>query len=97
MKMAKIKIPKEINESLCPNCIGKVYSFKFGIYFCPECKGIWKNGVFKKSKKVWFRGERVGQCEDRKVVATLPVRGKRQAISETVGRSDSLSDQKNFK
>ena len=45
-----MKIPKEIHESLCPNCIGKVYSFKFGTWFCPECKGIWKDGKFKKSK-----------------------------------------------
>ena len=46
----KIVIPKEINESLCPKCIGKVYSFVYGVYFCPECKGIWKEGIFRKSK-----------------------------------------------
>lgn len=45
-----VKVPKMINESKCPNCIGKVYSFKHGVWFCPECKGVWKNGVFKKSK-----------------------------------------------
>ena len=44
------KIPKEINESLFPRCIGKYYTFKYGTWFCPECKGIWKEGVFKKSK-----------------------------------------------
>ena len=46
----RCKIPKKINESKCPQCFGKVYSFKYGIWFCPECKGIWKNGKFKKSK-----------------------------------------------
>lgn len=45
-----MKIPKTINESLCPKCIGKVSSFIYGEWFCPECKGIWKGGVFKKSK-----------------------------------------------
>ena len=51
MKTKIIKIPKGINESLCPKCIGKVYSFiSFKEYFCPECKGIWNNGVFRKSK-----------------------------------------------
>ena len=44
------KIPKEINESKCPKCIGKVYTFKYGIWFCPECQGTWKNGKFRKSK-----------------------------------------------
>ena len=44
------EIPKEIYESLCPKCIGKVYSFVFGRWFCPECKGIWKDGVMKKTK-----------------------------------------------
>ncbi len=46
----QIQIPKMINESKCPRCIGKVYSFVYGTYFCPECKGIWKGGKFKKSK-----------------------------------------------
>ena len=45
-----MKIPKNINESICPQCFGKVYSFIFGTYFCPECKGIWKDGKFKKTK-----------------------------------------------
>lgn len=48
--MEKIKIPKTIDTSLCPKCIGTVYTFKYGIWFCPECKGTWKKGVFKKSK-----------------------------------------------
>lgn len=48
--MKENKIPKEMHESKCPQCIGKVYSFKYGIWFCPECKGIWKGGKFKKSK-----------------------------------------------
>lgn len=46
----KTKIPKQINESKCPQCIGIVYTFKYGVWFCPECKGIWKNGKFRKSK-----------------------------------------------
>ncbi len=49
MKKEFNAIPKEIHESLCPRCIGKVYSFKFGEYFCPECKCIWKDG---KSRKI---------------------------------------------
>ncbi len=48
--MEKTEIPKEIHESKCPSCIGKVYSFKYGIWFCPECKGTWKDGKFRKSK-----------------------------------------------
>jgi len=44
------RIPKYINESLCPKCVGKIYSFKHGIWFCPECKGTWEKGVFRKSK-----------------------------------------------
>ena len=44
------KIPKNINESLCSKCFGKVYTFIHGIWFCPECGGTWKDGKFKKSK-----------------------------------------------
>ena len=46
----KIKIPKMINESKCPRCIGKVYSFIYGEWFCPECKCIWKDGKSRKTK-----------------------------------------------
>ena len=45
-----MKIPKHIDESKCPRCIGKVYTFVYGIWFCQECKGIWKDGNFRKSK-----------------------------------------------
>ena len=45
-----IQIPKKIYESKCPKCIGKIYTFKYGVWFCPECKGIWEEGKFKKSK-----------------------------------------------
>ena len=46
-----MKIPKDINTSLCPRCIGTVYTFEaYSEYFCPECKGIWKDGVFRKSR-----------------------------------------------
>lgn len=46
----KIKIPTHIEESKCPKCIGKIFTFEYGTWFCPECQGIWKDGKFRKSK-----------------------------------------------
>ncbi len=44
------KIPEEITVSKCPKCIGEVSTFVWGVWFCTECKGIWKDGKFRKSK-----------------------------------------------
>jgi len=45
-----MKIPKNIEISKCPQCIGEVCSFEYGVWFCPECSCIWKDGVAKKTK-----------------------------------------------
>lgn len=47
-----MKIPQEISVSKCPNCFGEIYTFEaYKEYFCPECKGIWKEGAFRKTRQ----------------------------------------------